>query len=198
MNPSATAAQPRRKTGSFSGDIIPKGYQKKPAQLQQYTDEQLQLLNQSMGHVGEGSYLSRLAAGDEELFNEMEAPALRQFNAGIGNLASRFSQGSGQGSLGTRRSSGFQNEGTAAMSNFAQELQAQRQGLQRNAVKDLIGLSSELLNKRPYERSLVEKPEEKPSKWGGLIGAGVGGAAGYFAGDPLTGAKIGYDFGKQF
>lgn len=203
MNPSATASRPRQKTGSFSGDIIPKGYQKKPAQLQQYTDEQLKLLEHSMGQVGEGSYLSRLAGGDEDLFNEMEAPAFRQFNAGLGGLASRFSAGSGQGSLGTRRSSGFQNEGTSAMSNFAQDLQSKRQGLQRQAIQDLMGFSSQLLDKRPYDRAMVEKPEKQSSGWGGLAGAGLGAAGGFFAsgGNPymaLKGAQLGHTVGSQF
>ncbi len=158
MNPSATGAQPRMKTPKFSGDKIQKGF--KAGQLQQYTPEQLQLLEQTMGHVGPESYLSRLSQGDEDLFNEMEAPALRQFNQILGGIGTRFSAGSGAGSLGTRRSSGFQNTGTAAASNFAQELQSKRQDLMRQAIKDLTGISSELLDKRPYERTITEKPKK--------------------------------------
>jgi len=75
MNPMATASQPRNKTPNFSGDKTPKGY--KAGALQQYTPEQLQLFEQSMGGVGPESYLSRLSQGDEGLFNEMEAPAFR-------------------------------------------------------------------------------------------------------------------------
>lgn len=200
MNPSATASQPRRRTGSFSGDVIPKGYQKKPAQLQQYTDEQLQLLEHSMGHVGPESYLSKLAGGDEETFNQIEAPALRQFNEILGGIGTRFSAGSGAGSMGTRRSSGFQNTGTAAASNFAQQLQSQRQSLQQNAVKDLIGLSSELLNKRPYERSLVERQEKPKTNWGGLAGGIVGAGIGLLGGPigAIQGANFGHQVGQAF
>ncbi len=202
MNPAATSVSPRRRSNSFSGDVIPKGYQKKPAQLQQYTNEQLSLLENSMGHVGEGSYLDRLAGGDEDMFAEMEAPALRQFNQLQGNIASRFSGGGGgQGAMSSRRSSGFQNTSSAAASDFAQQLQSQRQGLQQQAVKDLIGLSGQLLDKRPYDRAMVEKPEKQPSGWGGLGGAAVGGFGGFLAGGPagaLKGAQLGYSVGSQF
>ena len=53
----------------------------------------------------------------------MEAPALKQFSGLQGNLASRFS---GMGS-GARRSSGFQNTSNQAASDFAQQLQANKQ-----------------------------------------------------------------------
>jgi hypothetical protein len=193
MNPAATASRPRQKTGSFSGDVIPKGYQKKPAQLQQYTDQQLGLLEHAMSFAGPDSYLSRLAGGDEELFNEMEAPAHRQFQEILGGLGTRFSAGGGQGSLGTRRSSGFQNTGTAAASNFAQDLQSRRQELQRQAIMDLQGISATLLDKRPFERSLVERApkQEKTNKWGSLAGGIVGGVGGAFLGDPVSGATFG-------
>jgi len=84
----------------------------------------------------------------------MEAPALRQFSGLQSNLASRFS---GMGGLGARRSSGFQNTMNSAASNFAQELQANRQNLQRQALQDLMGFSNSLLGQRPQENVLVEK-----------------------------------------
>lgn len=189
------------RTPSFRGDIIPKGYRKKAAQLQQYTPEQLALFKQTFSHLGPQSYLSRLAGGDESLYEEMEAPALRQFNELQGNIANRFSAGGGQGSLSARRSSGFQQATSSAASDFASQLQAQRQSLQQNAIKDLLGMSSELLNKRPYERSLVQKPQKESSGWGGIIGSGLGAAGGFFAGGPagaLQGAKLGYDVGSMF
>ena len=187
----------RGATGStknmFSGDIIPKGY--KTGQLQQFTPEQLQLFQQLFSQIGPESYLSRLAGGDEELFSEMEAPALRQFSGELGNIASRFS---GMG-LGGRHSSGFQNTATSAASNFAQELQAKRQGLQRQAIQDLFGMQESLLNQRPYERLYAQKPpKQEGTNWGGLIGGALGGIGGYFAGDPLTGASLGYKAGSMF
>src|ERR1700676_5401426 len=195
--------RPPSRTGGFKGDIIPKkGYQKNVAQVQQYTTEQLDLFRQSFSHLGPDSYLSRLAGGDESMFDEIEAPALRQFNELAGGLASRFSAGGGeQGAMSSRRSSGFQNSATSAASDFASQLQAQRQGLQQNAIKDLMGLSSQLLDKRPFDRALVEKQQKQQkgsSGWGGLSGAGIGAAGGFFAGGPtgaLAGAKIGYKVG---
>lgn len=150
-----------------SGNKIPSGY--KRGQLQQFTPEQMDLFQSLFGHVGPGSYLSRLAAGDESLFSEMEAPALRQFSGLQGQLASRFS---GMGGTGARRSSGFQNTMNQASSNFAQDLQSRRQDLQRQAIGDLMGMSSNLLGQRPYDQFLTEK---KPSFLESLFGALTGG-----------------------
>lgn len=159
------------------GNKVPKGY--KAGQLQQFTPEQMQLFQSLFSQVAPGSYTSRLAGGDESLFQEMEAPALRQFAGLQGNIASRFS---GMGGLGSRRSSGFQNTMNQAASEFAQDLQSKRQGLQRQAIMDLMGISSELLGQRPYEKFLVPK-QQKPSFWQQLIGgasAGIGAGAGAF------------------
>ena len=132
-------------------DVIPKGYKK--GQIQQFTPDQMQLFEQLFSHAGPGSYLSRLAGGDQSQFEEIEAPALQQFQGIQGQLASRFS---GMGS-GARRSSGFQNTMRGAGSDFAQQLQSQRQGLQRQALQDLMGISESLLGQRPYENSLIKK-----------------------------------------
>ncbi len=167
--------------GKATGDVVPKGY--KTAQLQQFTPEQMRLFQQLFSNVGPESDLSRLAGGDQSYYNEIEAPALQQFNAYQGNLASRFSgMGAGQGpgqSLSSRRSSGFQNTATQAGADFAQQLASQRQALQRQAIMDLHGLSSSLLGQRPYERSLVEKPQQQ-STWDKILG-GAGTIAGGFA-----------------
>lgn len=145
-------------TGASSGqkmtgmnNIIPKGY--KQGQLQQFTPEQMQLFQQLFSNVGPQSYLSRLAGGDEGLFEEMEAPAHRQFQGKLGEIASRFS---GYG-MGGRRSSGFNLESTQAASNFSQDLSSKRQELQRQALMDLMNMSNSLLGQRPYEQSLIKK-----------------------------------------
>ncbi len=194
---SPTGKTSRSATGQFSGDIIPKGY--KAGQLQQFTPQQLQLFQQMFQHVGPESYLSKLSGGDEETFNQIEAPALRQFSELQGGLASRFS---GMGGLGARKSSGFQNTQTAAASNFAEQLQSQRQGLQQQAIKDLMGLSGQLLGQRPYQRDLFEKQEKQGFNWGGLGGGLLGGAAGFFSGGgipgALSGASSGYNAGSKF
>jgi hypothetical protein len=148
--------------GSMQGNKIPKGYQL--GQIQQFTPEMMQLFQSLFGQLGEGSYLSRLASGDPELFAEMERPALQQFSGQLGNLASKFS-GTG---LGGRRSSGFQNTATSAASQFAQDLQAQRQGLQRQALGDLFNMSNMLLQQRPYEQFVTKKPDFLSQLFGGI------------------------------
>jgi hypothetical protein len=145
-----------------------------PASMQQFTPAQMGLFGRMFGQVDPNSFTSRLAEGDEGIFNQIEAPAMRQFSGLQGNIASRFS---GMGS-GARRSSGFQNTMNQATSDFAQDLQAQRMGLQRNAIRDLHEMSSNLLGQRPYEQFLM--PKQK-SGWqnfleslSGGLGQGIG------------------------
>lgn len=143
-------------TGSASGqgmtgNVIPKGY--RMGQIQQFTPEQMQLFGQLFGNLGPNSFLSRLAGGDEKMFEQLEAPAMRQFQGLQGQLASRFS---GMGT-GARRSSGFQNTTNQAASDFAQQLQSNRLGLQNQAIQDLFGLSNQLLSQRPNEQFLMKK-----------------------------------------
>lgn len=175
----------------YGKEKIPKGHGK--YKINQYTPEQTELFRNSFSHLGPDSYLSKLAGGDEETYNQMEAPALRQFNELQGNIASRFS---GQG-LGGRRGSGFQNTSTAATSNFAQDLQSKRSELRRQAIKDLLGMSGDLLNQRPFETGLTEKA--KPW-WQELLmsagkgfgeGAGKAGAESLFGGGSAIGAPGG-------
>jgi hypothetical protein len=170
--------------GGEAGDIIPTGH--RLGKIGQFDEKQTDLYNRSFENLGPDSYLSRLSMGDQSLFDEMEAPALRQFNQIQGNLASRFS-GAG---LGARNSTGFQNTSNQYTSNFVQDLQSRRQDLQRQATIDLMGLSRELLNQRPYEKFLTKKqyPQQQPDQSGDLLGGllnGIGGAgAGYLTGGP--------------
>jgi len=192
MGPTGTAPNTSN-TGSMK-EKIPKGYAK--GSMQQFTPEQMQLFQQMFSHVGPESYLSKLAMGDQSTFGEIETPALRQFGEMQGQMGSRFS---GMGA-GARRSSGFQNESNAAASNFAQQLQSQRQGLMSNARNELMGMSNQLLGQRPYENFMYEKPQ-KQSGWGGAIGAGIGGVGGFFLGGPagaMQGAQLGYGVGSSF
>lgn len=178
---------------------IPSGYKK--AILQNFTPEQLELFQSLFSNLGPDSFLSKLAGGDQSSFEQMESPALRQFSGLQGNIASRFSGGGGgQGALSSRRSSGFQNTMNQAASNFAQDLQSNRIGLQRQALSDLINMSNVLLGQQPYTKSLVEK-QNSSSGWGGLAGGALGGIGGLLAGGPagaLKGAQLGYSFGSAF
>jgi hypothetical protein len=151
----STGYKPSLSGSGKSGNQL-KGSGYKAGQLQNFTPEQMQLFQQLFSNVGPDSYTSRLAGGDQSIFNEIEQPAMKQFSELQGNLASRFS---GMGS-GARKSSGFQNTSNQAASDFASQLQSQRQGLQRQAIQDLFGMSNDLLNQRPYQQFLYEK--EKP------------------------------------
>lgn len=178
---------------NLMGDKIPKGY--RVGQLQQFTPEQMDLFKQNFSHLGPQSNLSRLAAGDEGIFNQIEAPALRQFQELQGSNASRFS---GMGT-GARRGSGFQNSQNQATSDFAERLASNRQNLMRQALNDLMGYSSNILQQRPNERFLTKKQQDQGINWGGLAGGAIGGIGGFFAGGPggaFAGANAGYGIGS--
>lgn len=191
MTSSLTGARNLVAPSGKSGNKLPSGH--KLGQIQQLTPEQLELFQQMAERLGPDSWLARLAEGDESMFGELEAPALKQFAALQGGLASRFS-GMGQGA---RSSSGFQNTMNQAGSDFAQQLQSKRTDLRNQAMKDLMGYTSDFLGQRPYEQFLYEK---EPSFLGKLAGGGLragGTAAGaYFGGGP--GAKAGYSAGNEF
>lgn len=188
-------------TGGFK-EKRPHGYQK--GTITNFDPNQQRLYEQMFAHAGPESYLSRLASGDQSFFEQQEAPALKQFSALQGGLASRFSgQGGGQGPLSSRRSSGFQNTMNQQASDFAQQLQARRQDLQRQAILDLQGLSHELLGQRPSEQYFVPKKQKSEGGWGGALGAAGGAALGFFGsgGNPylgLKGAQLGYGIGSAF
>ena len=169
---------------------IPKGF--RGGQIQNFTPQMMELFQQLFGQVSPDSYLSRLSQGDEELFEEMEAPAMRQFNELLGGIASRFSGNKEFGDFGARRSSGFQNTTSAAASNFAQDLASKRQGLQRQATMDLSQIAEMLLGQRPTEKYLTKK-NYSPSTGEQILGGvgsflgGVGGGFGMQAGKKLFG-----------
>jgi hypothetical protein len=180
-------------TGRMLADQIPKGY--RAGQLQQFTPEQLDLFKQMFSHVAPESYLSRLSGGDQDIFNQIEQPALQQFSGLQGNIASRFS---GMGT-GGRKSSGFQNAMTSASQDFAAQLASQRNTLQRQALLDLMGISSDLLGQHPYHQFLLPK-QQNPSFLNKLIGGGApfaGAGLGFLEGGPL-GALAGLGIGSKF
>ena len=178
--------------GKLQGDIIPKGH--RLGQLQNFTPEQQELFSSLFPHLGEGSYLSKLAGGDEDLLRESEAPAWRDFQQAQGQLATRFS---GFG-MGGRHGSGFKNAANQQSMDFASQLQSNRQNLQRQAINDLMGLSNQLLGQRPQDRFFQQKPEKQSSGWGSIAGGVLGGVGGAFVGQPLLGASIGSSIGSQF
>jgi len=161
--------------------------------INQFTPEQSALFGRMFGSVSPDSYTAKLAGGDQDTFNQLEAPALRQFSEFQGGLASRFS---GQGGVGANRTSGAMNQQTSAASNFAQDLQAKRTSLMRQATQDLHSMSQDLLGQRPEEQYMYE-PQKKQSFWDSILGIGLpaaGAAAGGIFGGPagaVAGGKIG-------
>jgi len=175
----------RGNTGSNVGQTATGFQEKRPhgyqyGAMQQFTPEQMELFQSLFQHLSPDSYLSRLAGGDQDLFNEMEAPALRNFNNTIAGIGNRYSSMG----LGAQKSSGFQNEQSTAASNFQQDLASRRQALQQNAIKELMGLSGDLLGQRPVNRFLVQKDRggtgtaEILGKFAGAIPGTIGGMMG--------------------
>lgn len=161
------------------GNVIPKGYRQ--GQLANFTPEQMNLFQSLFSQVQPGSFLSKLSGGDEGTFQQLEAPALKQFGQLQGNIASRFS-GMGQGA---RHGSGFKNTLNQATTDFAQQLQSQRMGLQRQALQDLMGMSESLLGQRPYEQFLTKKQQPWWKQLLSGLAPGVGQGLGMLGGNFL-------------
>jgi hypothetical protein len=186
-----------------TGSMSPSSSGYNVVQTPRFSPEKMQQMQQLRGRIEPGflkgvGNLSQLAGGDESSFEQLEAPALRQFGQLQGQLASRFS---GMGS-GARRSSGFQNAASGQASELAERLQGQRLGLQQQAIQQLLGLYGDV-TQDPYEMMLQEKKKSKGSSWFGaalpFLGAGLGGAAGFFTGGPagaLAGAQFGGSLGS--
>jgi hypothetical protein len=151
-----------------TGNQIPKGY--KAGQMQQFTPEMMELFSQLIGQIGPDSFLSKLAGGDQSMFEEMEQPALRQFGELQGGLASKFS---GMG-MGGRRSSGFSNTMNQAASDFASGLQSKRTDMRMNAIKELQGMGNQLLQQKPYENFLTKKAPTFLEALMGALGENLG------------------------
>ena len=114
-----------------------------------FTPEQMQLFSQMMGMASPESFTGRLSQGQG--FEALEAPATRQFAQALGGLGSRFS---GMGT-GARSSSGMALAGAGLGTDLAQNLQAQRLGLQRQAIGDIMGMGRDLLGYAPYNTMLM-------------------------------------------
>jgi hypothetical protein len=162
-----------------AGNKIPRGYS--AGRLQQFTPEQQQLFQNQFDYVSPGSQLAQQAQGLDSGFAPHEDYAKRQFQEFSGQNASRFS---GLG-MGARKGSGFQNLQTQGAQDFASQLAMQRQGLQRQALMDLMGLSSNILGQQPYQNFLTKKQPKEQGFWNKLFGATA----------PIAGAGIGGLFG---
>lgn len=138
-------------------------------QGQGLTDLLYSLIGGQGGGLSQGLQgLNKMASGDQSQFSQAEAPALRQHQQLLGNLASRFS---GMGS-GARGSSGFQNTASEATTDLAERLQGQRMNYQQQALQQLLGLSESLLNRPTFQSGFA--PKKKPF-WQELAGGAAQG-----------------------
>jgi len=171
------------------GNKIPKGHAL--GQIQQFTPQMMEQLKYLMSVFSdEKNISSKLMGGDEETFQDIENPELRQFNEQQGALSSQFS---GMGT-GARRSSGFQNTSQQAASQFAQKLAMNRQNLQRQGSVDQFNMGTQLMGFRPKEKFLSERSPKSKTNWGGAIGTVGGGVIGGIYGGPggaMAGSQIG-------
>jgi hypothetical protein len=183
-------------TGNSQGNNTGRVPGYKQTTLQSFTPEQMNLFKQMFSHVGPDSQTARLASGDQSAFGEIERPALQQFAGLQGNLASRFS---GLGT-GARRSSGFGLAAGQQAQDFAAQLASQRQGIQRQALQDLFGLSNQLLSQKPFESYFTPRQETFGQALGQIGLQGLGAAAGSFGGPigSALGQQAGQFLGKKF
>jgi hypothetical protein len=149
--------------------------------------EQMDLLRRLIGSSLPGmergiGNLSKLAGGgDEAYWNQLEAPAFRQFGQMQGDIASRFS---GMG-MGAQKGSGFGNEQNSAAMEFAEKLQSNRIGMQQDAISQLLGMSQSLLGTETHENVMIPPKQKSNSK--GSFGSSLGSALGGFG--SMFGAK---------
>lgn len=120
-------------------------------------------------------FLSDMAQGGPESYAAFEKPAMRDFGALTGQMASRFS---GMGGAGARKSSGFQNTMGEQAASLSENLAERRMGLQQQAIRDLLGMSHTLMQTPTEEHMLMPKQPKKQPFWKELLGSAVGGLAG--------------------
>lgn len=119
--------------------------------------------------------LLSLAQGSPEMFEKLEAPALRQFEQKIApGIASRYA-GSGIGA-----SSGMQNSLAAAGRDLAENLQSQRMGYMERSMQNVLNLGDRLLSTPTQQYGLVQKENwlRDLMQMLGAAGSSIGSAAG--------------------
>lgn len=164
-------------------------------QLPNYTPQQQELFSKQFGNLDQNSFLGKLAGGDQSTFEQMEAPAMQQFQGLQSGLASQFSGGMGAGGrvMSARRGSGFFNTQNQASMDFAGQLQANRQNMRMQAIQGLHGMSMDLLNQKPF--SYVEKQQKQKTNWFGpimgMVGSALSGPLGGMLGTALGGSMGG-------
>lgn len=108
-----------------------------------------QMVAGTTGALPQGyDFLSRLLGGDESIFRELEAPALRQFSEQIvPGLAERYTA-MGEGG---QSSSAYQQQLAAAGARLAQDLAGQRAGYRMSALDRLLSQAGQTMQASPYD-----------------------------------------------
>ena len=123
----------------------PEAYFSLPGKQQLY---QQMLAGTSQGLPQSYDFLTRLLSGDESIYRELEAPALRQFQEQIvPGLAERYTA-MGEGGQG---SSAYQQQLAAAGGRLAQELAGQRTGYRMSALDRLLQQAGQTMRTSPYD-----------------------------------------------
>ena len=187
-----------------TGYVTPKEGRYNVVQANKLAPDQQNLFSQTINGAQKGigsavDFYSKLAGGDPSMFDQLEAPAMRQFGQLQGNIASRFSQGGGDapGAMSSRNSSGFQNTMGAYGAQLAEKLQSQRLSLQSGASDQLMNLYQQLMGTDMYD-TIFEKKKPKQKWWQSAVNAGlpiIGGTVGGYFGGPM-GAYGGATAGK--
>lgn len=165
-------------------------------QLPTLTDQQKQLIQQLLGGLGGPlssglGNLQNILSGSPEAMSAFERPALRQFGEQIvPGIAERFA-GVGGGS-----SSGFQQTMGRAGERLAESLQAQRSGLQQNALSQLQGLLG-IAQQPQFQYQQSRGSEGALPSLLSMLGMAAGGAFGG-PGGAMAGGAAGRGFGNLF
>ncbi len=134
-------------------------------------------LNQSQGYNQGQDWLNSLF-NDPQFFQNMEAPAMRQFNEEIiPGLANRFAS---MGSGGSTGSTAFRNQLGREGSNLATNLAANRSGMQQQGVNQQLGYSQQPIQNMMQMLQQALQPTQNvyqgPSQ--GLLGGAIPGLIG--------------------
>lgn len=149
-------------------------------QLPTKSAEQMDLSRLLLGGTRPGlaaalSDYAGMAGGGDDYFRALEAPAQRQFQRNIDQLANRFS---GLG-MGAQDSSGFQAAVAGAGREMAENLGLQRLQLQENARRQLLSLASELLGMNTFENIAVPKRRSGGQDFIASLSGGLGRGTGF-------------------
>ena len=134
----------------------------KAHQIQNYTPQAMKFYEDYMDKIGGGAmkgadYYTKIAAGDQSVFDEIEKPAYNAYEKQIGALGNRFSH------LGALDSNYFENATAGAGRELQENLASKRTELRQKAIDTLMNQSSALLDKKPFET--VYEKEKDPNEW---------------------------------